>query len=204
MHVLSFHAAVDFLGRAVILLSELKRVPSSRQIIPLTGKPGSTTTSGSVTVEVLVLYITHLILWCIVHTAQFYRLRHDLRTPMDRSLSLQFLFMDALSSPPSLDSNLVHADVAVHAAGAATSGSVSPIRRTDFMLSSSGVEREHGFLGASCSQLCTRLTSVKLLTQLLCRLQKTKPCRCTKWGRLRAFLSGRLAVLSLLELTKPD
>ena len=52
MHVLSFHAAVDFLGRAVILLSELKRVPSSRQIIPLTGKPGSTTTSGSVTVEV--------------------------------------------------------------------------------------------------------------------------------------------------------
>ena len=43
--------SVDFLGRALILLSELKRVPSSRQIIPLTGKPGSTTTSGSVTVE---------------------------------------------------------------------------------------------------------------------------------------------------------
>ena len=43
--------SVDFLGRALILLSELKRVPSSRQIIPLTGKPGTTTTSGSVTVE---------------------------------------------------------------------------------------------------------------------------------------------------------
>jgi hypothetical protein len=44
----------DFLGRAVIPMSELRRMPSSRQIVPLTGKPGSaTTTSGSVTIEFL-------------------------------------------------------------------------------------------------------------------------------------------------------
>ena len=42
----------DFLGRATIAMNELKRLPSSRQIIPLTGKPGTTTTSGSITVEV--------------------------------------------------------------------------------------------------------------------------------------------------------
>jgi len=44
----------EFLGRAVVTLDEVRRVPSNRQIIPLTsGRSGSgTMTSGSVTVEV--------------------------------------------------------------------------------------------------------------------------------------------------------
>jgi hypothetical protein len=42
----------QLLGRASVLLDEIRRMPSSRQIIPLTGKPRSrTSTSGSVTVE---------------------------------------------------------------------------------------------------------------------------------------------------------
>ena len=47
-----FNFAVDFLGRAAIPMQELRRLPSSRQILPLTGKPGASSTSGSVTVEV--------------------------------------------------------------------------------------------------------------------------------------------------------
>jgi len=44
----------DFLGRATIPMDELKRMPSSRQIIPLTGRPRApTSTSGSITIEFL-------------------------------------------------------------------------------------------------------------------------------------------------------
>ena len=39
----------DFLGRAMIPVTELRRMPSSRQIIPLSGRPGAT---GTVTAEV--------------------------------------------------------------------------------------------------------------------------------------------------------
>ena len=43
----------DFLGQASVQMEELRRMPSSRQIVPLTGRPRATTsTSGSVTVEV--------------------------------------------------------------------------------------------------------------------------------------------------------
>lgn len=43
----------DFLGQASVIVDDLRRLPSSRQIIPLTGRPRtSTSTSGSVTVEV--------------------------------------------------------------------------------------------------------------------------------------------------------
>jgi hypothetical protein len=49
-------AADEFLGRAVISIDDLRHTPSSRQIIPLTGKVSSlTTTSGSVTVEFLLM-----------------------------------------------------------------------------------------------------------------------------------------------------
>lgn len=42
----------ELIGKAVVLVNEIRRMPSSRQIIPLTGKPKSrTSTSGSVTVE---------------------------------------------------------------------------------------------------------------------------------------------------------
>jgi hypothetical protein len=44
----------EFLGRATVQMEELRRMPSSRQIIPLTGRPRATTsTSGSITVEFL-------------------------------------------------------------------------------------------------------------------------------------------------------
>ena len=43
----------DHLGRAVLPMAELRRTPSSRQIVPLQGRPGGHEgTSGSLTVEV--------------------------------------------------------------------------------------------------------------------------------------------------------
>lgn len=45
--------ADEFLGHAKVSMDDVRRLPSSRQIIPLTGRPkGVTNTSGSVTVEV--------------------------------------------------------------------------------------------------------------------------------------------------------
>lgn len=45
-------AGEDFLGRALLSVAELRRMPSTRQIIPLQGKPG---VQGSLTVEVCLL-----------------------------------------------------------------------------------------------------------------------------------------------------
>ena len=47
-------SASEFLGRAVMTMEEVRRLPSSRQIIPLTsGRSGTgSMTSGSITVEV--------------------------------------------------------------------------------------------------------------------------------------------------------
>jgi len=41
----------EFIGRATMTMEEIRRLPGSRQIIPLTSGVGSTT-SGSVTIEV--------------------------------------------------------------------------------------------------------------------------------------------------------
>ncbi len=50
----------DFLGRAVLNMSDLRQMPSSRQIIPLTGRPRARgTQSGSLTVEVSKILFFH-------------------------------------------------------------------------------------------------------------------------------------------------
>ncbi|ELU12045.1 hypothetical protein CAPTEDRAFT_219768 [Capitella teleta] len=50
----------EFMGRAFVLMDELRRMPSSRQIIPLTGRPrAATSTSGSITVEFLFMEGPH-------------------------------------------------------------------------------------------------------------------------------------------------
>jgi hypothetical protein len=51
----------EFLGRALVTIDDLRRLPSSRQIIPLTGRTSAmTTTSGSITAEVCLLLVIHL------------------------------------------------------------------------------------------------------------------------------------------------
>lgn len=53
LNLFVFSGSDDFLGQASVTMDDLRRLPSSRQIIPLTGRPRATTsTSGSVTVEV--------------------------------------------------------------------------------------------------------------------------------------------------------
>jgi hypothetical protein len=54
-----FKIAEELLGRAVVTVAEIRRNSgsrqvnsSSRQIVPLTGRSGSKSTSGSITIEV--------------------------------------------------------------------------------------------------------------------------------------------------------